>query len=121
MKTDTASPQEKMIFRKTNAHAGRHIAVTPENSTMRHLAYGRIRLNASVPSVAFSNGNRETGLIVLSGAATVSTNRGEFEIGQFDAIYIPRDSNIAESTRKQAAITGIFYNAEVKNPLTGDG
>jgi 5-deoxy-glucuronate isomerase len=117
VKTNTASPQEKMIFRKTNAHAGRHIAVTPENSTMRHLAYGRIRLNASVPSVAFGNGNRETGLIVLSGAAAVSTNGNEFELGQFDAMYIPRDSNIAVSTRSQTDIAEFSSDVDGKYPL----
>jgi 5-deoxy-glucuronate isomerase len=106
-----------MIFRKTNAHAGRHIAVTPENSTMRHLAYGRIRLNASVPSVAFGNGNRETGLIVLSGAAAVSTNGNEFELGQFDAMYIPRDSNIAVSTRSQTDIAEFSSDVDGKYPL----
>jgi hypothetical protein len=47
-----------MVFRKTNAQTGRHLAVTPENSTMRHLSYGRIRLNASVPNVSFGNGSR---------------------------------------------------------------
>jgi len=102
MKTDTASPQEKMIFRKTHAHAGRHMAVTPENSTMRHLAYGRIRLDAGTSSASFSNGDRETGLILLSGAATVSTQGKEFALGQFDAMYIPRDSNIDVSTKSQA-------------------
>jgi hypothetical protein len=45
----SAQPQgvlERMIFRKTNANVGRHVAVTPENSTMQHLAYGRIILNS---------------------------------------------------------------------------
>jgi 5-deoxy-glucuronate isomerase len=117
VKTNTASPQEKMIFRKTNAHPGRHVAVTPENSTMRHLAYGRIRLNASVPSVAFGNGNRETGLIVLSGAAAVSVHGQEFELGQFDAMYIPRDSDIAVSTRSQTDIAEFSSDVQGQYPL----
>ena len=50
---------EKMIFRRTNAQLGRHLAVTPENSTMRHLSYGRIILNSSEPLVSFSNADRE--------------------------------------------------------------
>jgi len=58
-----------MIFRKTNAHTGRHVAVTPANSSMRHLSYGRIILNSSKPQVSFSNGEQETGLICLSGMA----------------------------------------------------
>jgi len=117
MKTDTASPQERMIFRKTHAHTGRHIAVTPENSTMRHLAYGRIRLDAGTPSTSFSNGDRETGLIVISGATTVSADGKKFELSQFDAIYIPRDSNIEVSTKSHADIAEFSSDVEGEYPL----
>src|SRR5260370_7196816 len=94
MNTNNASILEKMVFRKTNSRTGRHLSVTPENSTMRHLAYGRIRLNASVPKVSFGNGNRETGLILLSGLATVRTDGKESELAQYDPIYFPKDSTI---------------------------
>ena len=93
-----------MVFRKTNTHSGRHLAVTPENSTMRHLAYGRIRLSPSTPEVSFDNGNRETGLILLSGKGAVKTGGKEFELGQYDAIYVPRDSKIEVSTKSEADI-----------------
>ena len=69
MNNQTQVPVDKMVFRGTNSHIGRVISVTPENSTNQHLAYGRIILNPSMPAVSFSNGNRETGLIVLSGEA----------------------------------------------------
>jgi len=45
MTTEKQAAVEKMIFRKTNAHTGRHVSITPSNSRMRHLAYGRIRLD----------------------------------------------------------------------------
>jgi 5-deoxy-glucuronate isomerase len=114
MNSKTASPLEKMVFRKTNAHAGRHVAVTPENSTMRHLAYGRIRLNSSAPSVSFDNGERETGLILLSGAVTVRTDGKVFELGQYDAIYIPRDSKIEVSTKSLADLAEFSSDVEGK-------
>jgi 5-deoxy-glucuronate isomerase len=98
MSTESAVAVDKMIFRKTNARNGRHVAVTPENSTMRHLSYGRIILNSSKALVAFSNGDHETGLICLSGNGLVKTAGGEFGLGQFDAIYIPRDSAVEVST-----------------------
>src|SRR6266403_337467 len=101
MSTLTPVALEKMIFRKTNAQAGRHLAVTPQNSTMRHLAYGRIILNSSMPSVSFSAGVRETALICLSGRALAKTGACEFELGQYDAIYIPRDSAIEVSTKTE--------------------
>ena len=71
MSSKTQVAFEKMVFRKTHAQTGRHVSVTPQNSMMRHLAYGRIILNSSKPSVSFSDGDRETGLICLSGKATV--------------------------------------------------
>jgi len=66
MSTQTQAAVERMIFRKTNAQTGRHVSVTPQNSTMRHLAYGRVILNYQT-SISFPNGDRETGLICLSG------------------------------------------------------
>jgi|ERR1700722_8178165 len=117
MRAESPSAAERMIFRKTNAHAGRHVAVTPENSTMRHLAYGRTRLNAIVPSVSFGNGNRETGLILLSGQATVGTDGKEFELAQYDAMYIPRDSKIELSTESQADIAEFSSDVEGRYPL----
>src|ERR1700676_5332555 len=100
MSTLTGAELERMIFRRTNAQAGRHLSVTPENSTMRHLAYGRIILNSSQPSVAFCTRERETALICLSGQSAVKTDGAEFELGQYDAIYIPRDTTIEVSTRR---------------------
>jgi 5-deoxy-glucuronate isomerase len=86
--------ESKMVFRKTNAAAGRHISVTPSNSTNRHLSYGRIILNPQVSSVAFQNGAQETGFIVLTGSATVTVNGKANALVQYDGIYIPRDSSV---------------------------
>jgi 5-deoxy-glucuronate isomerase len=83
-----------MVFRKTNSHTGRHVAVTPENSTNRHLSYGRIILNKDVHTVSFANAGQETGLIVLSGSATVSSEGQRVELQKFDSVYIPRDARI---------------------------
>jgi 5-deoxy-glucuronate isomerase len=99
MSTQSAVPIEKMVFRKTNAQTGRHLAVTPANSAMRHLSYGRIILDAAKPLVSFSNGTQETGLICLAGDGTVKIAGNEYNLGQFDAIYIPRDSAIEVSTK----------------------
>src|SRR5215469_14130595 len=102
MNTQTGSTLDKMVFRKTNAKTGRQVAVTPQNSTMRHLAYGRIILNSSAPSASFSSAGRETGLICLSGRATVKTGGAQYELRPYDAIYIPRDSKIEVSTQSAA-------------------
>jgi 5-deoxy-glucuronate isomerase len=94
MDTYTAIPREKMVFRKTNAHPGRSVSVTPANSTNRHLSYARILLGPSVPSASFRTDERETGLICLSGETVVTLPGQSYRLGRFDALYVPRDSVI---------------------------
>jgi len=117
MSTPSVLAMDKMIFRNTNGRTGRHLAVTPENSTMRHLAYGRIILNQSQPSVSFTNGDRKTALICLSGKAIVKTDRKELEIEKFDAIYVPRDSSIEISTSKSVDVAEFSSDVTGKYPL----
>jgi len=117
MSTLSAVPIEKMVFRKTNAQTGRHLAVTPANSTMRHLSYGRIILDAAKPLVSFPNGTRETVLICLAGNGTVKIAGNEYNLGQFDAIYIPRDSAIEVSTRSTVDFAEFSADVKGKYPL----
>ena len=89
---------ERMIFRNTHGVTGRRVAVTPQNSTMRHLSYARIVLNPSQADVSFSNGEQETGLVCLAGKATIKTGGKEFELEKYDSLYVPRDSVIEVSS-----------------------
>lgn len=117
MSKQSAVAVDKMVFRKTNAQTGRQVAVTPQNSTMRHLSYGRIILNSSNRLVSFSNGDQETGLICLSGNGVAKTAGGEFELKQFDAIYIPRDSAIEVSTKSSVDFAEFSADVKGKYPL----
>src|SRR5467141_3564904 len=119
MSTQTQVAFEKMIFRKTHAQTGRHVSVTPQNSMIRHLAYGRVILNSSKPSVSFPNGDRETGLICLSGKASVKAAGKEFELGKFDAIYVPRDSSIEISTSNSVDLAEFSAEVSAKNVEAG--
>ena len=89
--SQAAVAMEKMVFRNTHAVTGRHVAVTPQNSTMRHLSYARIALSEEVSAVSFSNGERETGLVCLSGKPVVQAGGQKFELERYDSIYVPRD------------------------------
>jgi 5-deoxy-glucuronate isomerase len=108
---------DKMVFRKTDARIGRHISVTPGNSTNKHLSYGRIRLNADTPAVSFADGEQETGLLVLKGEAIVQTAGKEFSLGQYDALYIPRDSKITVKTNSLVDIAEFSAPVANKYPL----
>jgi 5-deoxy-glucuronate isomerase len=91
-----------MVFRRTNTKIGRHVTVSPENSRMRHLSYGRIILNSTRKHVRFGTGERETGLICLAGEADISSPAGSSHLSRYDAIYFPRDSKIEIHTETSA-------------------
>ena len=109
--------QETMIFRKTNDHVGRKLAVSPDNSATRHLAYGRIILKDGAVPVSFANGNRETGLLVLSGSAKVKVDGATHALGEYDSIYIPRDSSIEVSTDSHADVAEFSADVDKRYPL----
>ena len=111
MITPVEGGMNQIVFRQTHGHTGRHLSITPRNSSMKHLAYGRIILNTAKPNESFSCGDRETGLIVLSGNATVTMEDQEVSLGQYDAIYIPRDSSVEIATRSNVDIAE--FSAEV--------
>jgi 5-deoxy-glucuronate isomerase len=108
---------EKMIFRNTNGHTGRRIAVSPANSTMRHLAYGRIILRDSAQSESFSNADRETGLICLCGEATLSVDSQDISLSRFDSVYIPRDSSLKITTRSSVDLAEFSSDVSHKYPI----
>jgi 5-deoxy-glucuronate isomerase len=104
---------EKLVFRKTNVQAGRHLSITPLNSSMRHLAYGRILLNSAKSTESLATGTRETGLICLAGEAIVTVDQNDIQLGQYDAIYIPRDSSVTVTTK--ASVDIAEFSADVAN------
>ena len=108
---------EKMVFRQTHQHDGRHISVSPENSSMRHLAYGRIILNGSKPVESFSTGERETGLICLSGQATVTIDGKAQSLAGYDSIYIPRDSLVEVATGSSVDLAEFSAEVAHRYPL----
>jgi 5-deoxy-glucuronate isomerase len=83
------------VVRDTANHRGRRISVKPGDTAARHLHYGRIVLDGD--SVTFSTEERETGLIGLHGKATVAVDGQQYEVGQYDALYIPRDTEVTVS------------------------
>jgi 5-deoxy-glucuronate isomerase len=108
----SSNPELKnIVFRRTNQQVGRHISVTPQNSSMRHLAYGRIILSPSQRDVSFSTGNRETGLICLAGNAMVAVDGRQHPLELCDAIYIPRDSSVEVAS--ESSVDLAEFSAEV--------
>lgn len=109
--------RERVVFRRTNAHKGRHLSVTPANSATRHLSYGRIILDRDVPAVRFDAGGEEVGLVCFSGSATVTTGGSTFTMGRYDALYVPRDHTVEVSTSSKVDIVECRAPVEGHYPL----
>lgn len=108
---------DRMVFRKTNEQVGRNISVTPGNSTNEHLSYGRIILNSSLRSVAFDTKGQETGLICLSGAATLKAGNLTFDLATYDSIYIPQRTQVEITTSSSVDFAEFSAPVEKTYPL----
>ena len=86
--------RETCFVPATHMGKGRRTAVAPGTSAARYLHYGRITLDELDAPVTFENDDQETGLVCLSGTAAVTTGGQSFQLTRYDALYIPRDSDI---------------------------
>src|SRR2546428_6800361 len=84
---------------------------------MRHLSYGRIIVDAGMASVRFATGERETGLICLSGHGIVAVDGNSHELGCYDSIYIPRDSSVEVAASDQADLVECSAEGEGRYPV----
>jgi len=88
---------ETCIVRNTAARKGRTRAIEPGPTASRHLYYGRIILDAGGPIMLFATGELETGLLCLRGEAVVTAAGQTHSLTRFDALYVPRDADVAIS------------------------
>jgi 5-deoxy-glucuronate isomerase len=108
---------ERMVFRKTNDRAGRHISVTPQNSTNHHLCYGRIILGDGMRSVTFNTFEKEACYIVLSGTVSITVGGECFNLGRYDSLYVPRDSAVQIRTDANADVAEFLAEVDERYPL----
>ena len=85
---------ETCFVPQTHKGKGRRTAVAPGPTAARYLHYGRITLDAADAPESFNSEDHEIGLICLKGTATVTTGAEAFQLEQYDAVYVSRDSDI---------------------------
>jgi 5-deoxy-glucuronate isomerase len=117
MGTQTMEAKDRLIFRHTNDRKGRNIAITPQNSSMKHLVYGRIILDQEKSRVTFSNGTLETGLICLAGECTIYASGQTNKIKRYDSIYLPRDTDVEITTESSVDLVECSAEVKKKYPL----
>ncbi len=103
------------VRRGTDRAKGRTISLAPGNGAVRHLHYGRIILDGGDDPIAFATGENETGLICMRGKASVEAAGRTFDLSPYDAVYVPRGSNV----RVVPASPGCDL-AEISAPVTGE-
>ena len=105
---------ESCVVRATHKKKGRTRSIVPGATAARHLHYGRIILDALDEVLHFSTGEHETGLIALKGKSKVRVGESQFELGKYDALYIPRDSKVVVVPSSEGCDV-----AEISAPVTG--
>jgi 5-deoxy-glucuronate isomerase len=113
METNNPISVERCVVRNTDSTRGRTRSISPGKTAARHLHYGRIILETSDAPVSFSTGEHETSLICLKGKAAVRVEQQSFELGQYDSLYIPRDTAVEVSARLEGCDL-----AEISAPVT---
>ncbi|MEO6655139.1 MAG: 5-deoxy-glucuronate isomerase [Pyrinomonadaceae bacterium] len=99
------------VVKNTNKEKGRTNSVSPGTTASRNLFYGRIILDAGDAPIEFGNGTHETGLVCLNGTGRVTTGGQTFAMNRYDALYVPRDSQI------MVASDDAFDLAEMSSPV----
>lgn len=111
---------ETCFVPKTHEGKGRRTAVSPGPTAARYLHYGRITLDAGDTPIKFNNDQHEVGLICLNGKAKVKSNGESFDLDRYDAVYIPRDSEIEVevSSSNGCDLAEVSAPVEKRYPLT---
>lgn len=114
---DVILEPQKLIFSGTASHLGRVISVSPDNSSLAHLAYGRVRLDGTLSRVSFETGERETALMCMRGACRVTVDGTTHDIDTYDAIYVPRGSSVEVSTSSEVDLVECSAEVDGEYPL----
>jgi 5-deoxy-glucuronate isomerase len=107
----------ELVFRNIAQQKGRHLAITPETAQTDFLSVGYINLDSEVPSVSFATEGNEKVLMCMSGSADVSVDGTLYTMEKYDGLYIPRDSAIVVSVKKQASILESSAPVSQKYPV----
>jgi 5-deoxy-glucuronate isomerase len=108
---------ETCFVPKTHEGKGRRTAVRPGATAARFLHYGRITLAAGDPPLQFKSNDHEIGLICLNGKATVRAEGEMFELDRYDAVYVPRDSEIEVSTKDGCDLSEVSAPVAKRYPI----
>lgn len=102
--------QHAWLFRGTNRVQGRKRIIDQTNSGLEFLRYGRVVLNGDELSV--DTQGEEMAYICLNGKGQIQAGGQSYTLGQYDALYLPRD------TRCSIESGETFDLAEIAAPVS---
>jgi 5-deoxy-glucuronate isomerase len=105
------------VVKGTHKQKGRTNSVSPGVTASRNLYYGRIIIEAGDGPIDFENGTHETGLVCLNGSGNVTTGGKTFAMNRYDALYVPRDSQITVASDAGVDLAEISAPVENQYPL----
>jgi 5-deoxy-glucuronate isomerase len=108
---------ETCFVPRTHEGKGRRTAVAPGATAARFLHYGRITLAAGDPPLQFNSNDHEVGLICLNGKGTVRAEGETFDLDRYDAVYVPRDSEIEVSTTEGCDLAEVSAPVAKRYPI----
>lgn len=109
---------QNWLIKNTAQHQGRKLIITPENSDLKYLSYGRIILNQAIPTVAIETRNQEIALICIKGKGTVSYSGRDELIAPYDTVYIPIGGKINISTESELDLVECSAPATISTDYT---
>ncbi len=107
----------RLHFTDTASARGRTVSVSPSNSDLKHLHYGRVRLDREISSVKFETGGRETALLCMKGGCSLRVDGEQIELGLHDAIYVPRGSFLEITTSGEVDLVELSAEVSGQYPL----
>src|SRR5487761_614222 len=107
----------KRLVGGTAGLQGRNIFIHPGNSSMREMSYGRIRLSHGQETVSFANEGQETGLVCLSGEATVTVGTERFTLRAKDALYVSKGLPVTVETASEVDLVECSAVVEGEYPV----
>ena len=115
--TQTSLDPRKLIFPRTASQRGRAVCVSPQNSDLAYLHYGRIRLDPALPSATFATSGRETALLCMGGRCRVTVSGSTYDIDLYDAIYVPPGAVVEVTTDEEVDLVECSAEVSGSYPL----
>jgi 5-deoxy-glucuronate isomerase len=105
------------LFRGTHRDQGRRRIVHQYNTGLEYLRYGRIILGQDGGKLEVESQDEELGIVCLAGQGAVEADGQRFQLGKYDALYLPRESRCSVFSHQGFDLAEMAAPASKKYPI----